>query len=213
MRIDSLIVQNFRCYENREFRFAPQFNVVIGDNGSGKTALLDALAVAAGSWLLGLKGTPAQSIRADDARLTGHKVGEEITFNEQYPVKVRAEGQVSGKQVSWERALNAPNGRTTHGNTEKIKLLAGEADRQVRAGEPVTLPIVAYYGTRRLCSLPSARNAYSQRELSRFIGYRDSLNEGIDTGSLAHWMERQDRIAYQERREPRLYHAVKQAMR
>ena len=216
MRIDTLNVQNFRCYEKREFCFAPQFNVLIGDNGSGKTALLDALAVAAGSWLLGLKGTPAHSIRLDDVRLVGHKIGEEITFDEQYPVKIRAEGWVNGRQLNWERALNTPDGRTTHGNTGDIKSIASGADKQVRDGESVTLPLVAYYGTGRLWhtpKLPNARKEYSQRELSRFTGYRDSLAGRIDVSELSRWMERQDRIAYQERREPQLYQAVRQAIR
>ena len=48
MRIDVLELRNFRNFEARQFRFKPQFNLVVGDNGSGKTALLDAVAIAAG---------------------------------------------------------------------------------------------------------------------------------------------------------------------
>ena len=104
-------------------------------------------------------------------------------------------------------------GQTTHKEAAKIKQLADDADKQVRAGKPVILPLVACYGIRRLCNLPSARKAYSQRELSRFVGYRDSMAGGIDDSKLAGWMEYQDWIAYQEKHEPRLYHTTRQAMR
>ncbi|WP_144434117.1 AAA family ATPase, partial [Pseudomonas syringae] len=40
MRLDRLHLQNFRCYEDAHFDFQPGFNLVVGVNGSGKTALL-----------------------------------------------------------------------------------------------------------------------------------------------------------------------------
>ena len=35
---------HFRCLENVELQFGPEFNLVYGDNASGKTSLLEALA-------------------------------------------------------------------------------------------------------------------------------------------------------------------------
>jgi predicted ATP-binding protein involved in virulence len=46
MKIHHLEVKNFRGFEHRSFDFSDQFNVLIGDNGTGKTAILNALAVA-----------------------------------------------------------------------------------------------------------------------------------------------------------------------
>jgi AAA15 family ATPase/GTPase len=45
MRIDSLLLENFKGFKRRELTFHPQFNLVVGENGTGKTSLLDALAV------------------------------------------------------------------------------------------------------------------------------------------------------------------------
>jgi predicted ATP-binding protein involved in virulence len=45
MQIQKLMVQNFRCFAEKEVTFSPHFNVLIGDNGSGKTAVLEALKV------------------------------------------------------------------------------------------------------------------------------------------------------------------------
>lgn len=43
MHISSLNIQNFRCFQNKSFEFRPGLNVIIGENNSGKTALLTAL--------------------------------------------------------------------------------------------------------------------------------------------------------------------------
>ena len=52
MRIDRLHVQNFKCFEDRTLDLDPHFTLIAGDNGAGKTTVLDALAVAAGVWLV-----------------------------------------------------------------------------------------------------------------------------------------------------------------
>ena len=54
MRIDRLLVKDFKGFEEREFSFHPQFNPVVGVNGTGKTSVLEALSVALGGWFLAL---------------------------------------------------------------------------------------------------------------------------------------------------------------
>ena len=66
MRIDRLQITNFKGFANRPLEFprsldaAPDGNgsvhVLIGENGSGKTTALDALAVALGIWHVGAGG-------------------------------------------------------------------------------------------------------------------------------------------------------------
>lgn len=45
MKIHHLEIRNFRGFEHRSFDFSDQFNVLIGDNGSGKTTVLEAIAL------------------------------------------------------------------------------------------------------------------------------------------------------------------------
>jgi predicted ATP-binding protein involved in virulence len=52
MRIDRLEVENFKKFSHQAFDLHPHFTLFVGDNGAGKTTVLDALAVAAGVWLV-----------------------------------------------------------------------------------------------------------------------------------------------------------------
>jgi hypothetical protein len=46
--IDTLIVKNFRCFESLEMRDFARINIIVGENASGKTALLESLFFGAG---------------------------------------------------------------------------------------------------------------------------------------------------------------------
>ena len=69
MKVDTLTLKNFCCFENQQFHLAEQFNLLIGDNGSGKTSILDGLAVGLGAFFLGLpESTVARHIHKDEVR-------------------------------------------------------------------------------------------------------------------------------------------------
>ena len=46
MHIKHITVKNFRCFEHLEFDLNPDINIFVGNNGSGKSAVLDATAAA-----------------------------------------------------------------------------------------------------------------------------------------------------------------------
>jgi recombinational DNA repair ATPase RecF len=73
MRIDSLHLQSFRGFEALDLDFNPSFTLLLGENGAGKTAVLEALSVALGALFLGLLGTSVRPLTRDDVR---HKLYE-----------------------------------------------------------------------------------------------------------------------------------------
>ncbi|MCW1941658.1 ATP-binding protein [Bacillus anthracis] len=50
MIIHDLKLENFHGFEERYITFSDKFTVLVGDNGTGKTAVLDGLAVALGAF-------------------------------------------------------------------------------------------------------------------------------------------------------------------
>ena len=70
MQISGLTLANFRCFEFIELSLSPSFTLLLGDNGAGKTALLEGLAVALGAFVGEIRDAQSRNIReADDARL------------------------------------------------------------------------------------------------------------------------------------------------
>ncbi|MCL2623168.1 MAG: AAA family ATPase [Planctomycetaceae bacterium] len=43
MRIDEIRLKNFRKFEDAAISFHPEFNLLVGENGSGKTAILEVI--------------------------------------------------------------------------------------------------------------------------------------------------------------------------
>jgi predicted ATP-dependent endonuclease of OLD family len=99
MRIDKLEIVNFKKFEKQEFDFHPHFTLLVGENGSGKTSVLDALAVAAGAWLVEAPDSTLSNsgriISPTEIRLEPEGRGDRIQFNERKPVIVSAKGRIS----------------------------------------------------------------------------------------------------------------------
>ncbi len=219
MRIDSLVIKNFKGYSERTFEFAPSFNLLVGPNGVGKTSALDALAVTAGSWLLGVRGYDSRHFYPSDVRLAPRTYDGEFRFEEQYPIEIIATGQVLGSPCTWSRSLSRPKGRSTTGGALALRRLAASADKQVRDGEPVTLPLISYYGTGRLWLEPrhnaqvkNADKLAKKRELSRLEGYKNSVDPRLSVSDLVRWIARHSWISYQQGHETSVFRMVKKAI-
>ena len=50
MKIESIRLKNFRCFEELEVTFHPQLTVIVGKNASGKSTILEAAAIAMGTF-------------------------------------------------------------------------------------------------------------------------------------------------------------------
>lgn len=143
MRIDHLLLDNFKGFSRRELSFHPQFNLVVGENGTGKTSLLDALAVAAGSWFLGISGVETRSIYPYEVRLQPFPSEAGTHWEGQYPCSIEASGSIGGASLLWRRSLKRPGGRTTYIDAAEIKTLAEQATYAVRDGKAINLPLIS----------------------------------------------------------------------
>ena len=236
MRINHLNIKNFKCFDDRAFSFHPQFTLVAGVNGTGKTSLLDALSVALGSWFLGISGCRTRNIRQSEVLLLPQTSGsgpQTVTHWEpRYPCTITAAGpsdqeqaswdpNLSGLTVRWERSLNGPNGRTTYSGARRLKDIAATMVENVRSGsQDVNLPMIAYYGTGRLWDAPpkQARVADLTQEkqgskASRLDAYNNSIDPRLSVATLVRWIARQSWIHFQRGGQtPALFRSVHDAM-
>lgn len=207
MRIDRLTVQNFKGFAEREFEFprrpdAPadcqgSFHLLIGDNGSGKTSTLDALAVAIGIWLADrVPDSTLQNSRRNilpgEIRLEPRRDGDRIQFRECRPVVVRAVGNLAGGSgITWTRQIREDGTRTTNADAEEALNIVREVYRRDHAGERVVCPMLAYYGAGRawLASYERVPQKRANGPARRWAAFYDCLRERIRFPDLRQWFE------------------------
>ncbi|MEO1074921.1 MAG: ATP-binding protein, partial [Bacteroidota bacterium] len=218
MRLTALQLINFRGFDHAAFDFHPQFNVFIGQNGAGKTALMEALAIAAGTWLKGIAGQRAPTIQRSDARQRGFRENGRDRYEDQYPISITAAGRIHEEDLVWTRRLGSATGKTTKKEAESLIHKAQEADRDIQDNSPdLVLPLVAYYGAGRLwesmrvTERRRSKGRDAKRETSRRSGYNDSMDRRINGQSFATWMEHEDRIGYEQGAPTVYYETVCQA--
>ena len=203
MRIDHIEIQNFKCFEQAAFDLSPGFTLLLGDNAKGKTALLDAIAVAMGGFLLGIPGARSRTIGHTEVRYQSRRRGEILKFEKHHPVFVRAKGIVSGKKAEWKREKLSQTGRTTARNAKEISSIARSLAANIKEGQNSTLPLLVYYGTGRLFVEPkwgkaakAAINAPRGGE-STYAGYAGCLEPTSSVKLLRNWVQRMTLTQYQ----------------
>jgi predicted ATP-binding protein involved in virulence len=194
VRIDHLTIKNFNGFDHREFDFKPHFNLLVGDNATGKTSVLDALSIALGSWFLGIPGyANILGIDAKEVRVVAHPHQDSYTFEKQFPSRIETCGLVLGRNLKWTRELSREGGKTSSVDAKTISTVASEAERRVRSGEEITLPLICTYGTERLWFEATHRKSKKRegskgRLPSRLDGYLDCINFTIQESALLDWI-------------------------
>lgn len=214
MHIKSLTLKNYRCYEDMSIDFNPEYTVLVGVNGAGKSTILDGLATALGSYIAGFDGVVSNGISQDDAHRKMYELGSRIDAEAQYPVEIHASGMIDGKVVDWTRSLHSPEGRTHIREAKDIMDYGSFLQKKVRAGDQMTiLPLIAYYGTGRLyMQKKQKKNASDETRFTRTTGYMDCLDSASNDKLMMRWLEQMTAIQIQEGEKLPELEAVKRAM-
>lgn len=193
MNISSMRITNFKGIANLEVKLNRQFTVLIGDNATGKTSILDALSVAMGGFLLGIEGVLSRTIRQDEIRL----VTIDGQPRPQENVKIEAVGSVwKEKEISWERHISKR--KTTYKGARSVSSIAqkmlslSRTPREDRAeDEEVVFPLLAYHGTGRLWAEHEAIRFQKQIEgVQR--AYNNCLSPKSSSKDFLEWFKTQD---------------------
>lgn len=189
MNIQELKIENFKCFTERSFRFQPQFNIVIGDNGAGKTALLDAVSVALGSFFLGFDRVATRTIQPDEIRRSLSLDHEAPELRLHYPARVEVDATVGGQPVRWARELRGEGRHTTHGEAANVRALAQKLLADSRNGVEVILPLISYYGTWRAYRQKVTWKTSTLKPGERARGYADCLTAASNVELLLKWFK------------------------
>lgn len=188
MKISALHLENFRGFATFDLDLHPTVTLIVGRNASGKSAILDALAIGLGAWMTGTTQARVEDrpINRTDARLVRQEGDGLATVNPSFPVIIRLSGHADQTPLSWTRELRHTTGRTTSGQSKAIRALAEKTERDATDSSHTDLPLFAYHGTGRLWVQKNDTQAAQPN--SRMQGYAACLESASNTKRFQRWM-------------------------
>ena len=201
MKLNNIKITNYRCFKDISIDFDEHTTLIVGRNGAGKTAILDAVAVSVSTFLLGIDGAVSRSISKDDARYEFHDLAGTIDPQHQFPVSIDSVGDcLDKKNIKWVRSLNSEHSKTTIKDAAELTDIAKEVQNRIMTGDKsLILPLVSYYGTGRLyAQKKEKRNIQSLTEFKRQVGYVDCMAAESNEKLMLNWFQMQTLKSLQE---------------
>lgn len=198
MRLKSISIKNMRLFdgEGQTLSFDEDKNVfiILGNNGCGKTTLLDAIAAMASSLLVAFPGNNDKKFQLTDVYIDEHnRLGAYLEVSAVFVVPAD-EGE---KEIVVERYRKG-NETPPASKVREIKAYGESLKEKILNGQEAELPVVAYYGTGRgMIKAPERKRGF-QQVFARWDCYKDTLDPSTNFKRFFAWY---DLMEDEERRE------------
>jgi predicted ATP-binding protein involved in virulence len=196
MKINSIALKDFKKFDDCRFRFSPHFNVLIGDNGSGKTTILEAIAIAINSYVSVIEGRNVRPIRKEDVRVVSFEHSIEAKLN----TAIAVEGDYEGEALNWTIGKPYKDFGFMRMNDKDIKSLAKRNIESLsqNGGENLVLPVFNYLGSGRLWTETSEKVKIFPKG-SRLEGYHYCLSSKGSFKRFVEWFKTMELSALQNK--------------
>jgi len=209
--ISRIHIENYKKYTSLDIELKKNFMLIIGENGSGKTSVLDAIATLLGGYLQAFKDIPSterHSITKSDIKLDIIDRDENISVKYNTPVAIAGICNINATNINIRRIRQNTN------TTAMTKLLKIENKdlfdivKQLEKDDDNILPIISYHGTGRLWE-QSNKKSSKMEKLTKYDGYKDCLNAKSNYRNFIVWFEKQERHSFNVRKQVPILEAVR----
>lgn len=207
MQLKRIHIENFKGIAEAEVKFNNKFNLIIGDNGTGKTSILEAVAVGLGGFLAGIEGINAIHFTKDEIRYETEILGEgSVNFKYKTPIKVELEIDMGMENYTFIRQKRQPNSART---TVEPRDICNLAAKLVKNPESI-LPIISYQGFSRIANQKRDKwRDLFKDDFSRIVGYTDCLEEASNTKMLTKWCKTMEFRSWKKKKDILEYETAK----
>ena len=210
MKINKLELLYFRCFKEYELELSDRLTLLIGDNGKGKTAILDALAIILSEFIEGfprvISSKDLRKFYDDDCHFDFLEFGQTPLRERHHFLSFKP--QVEINQETFTCVLFDRYGPRYSSTITEFATRISE-----KVTQPQTLlPILAYYGTGRLWKELDDSEIQTLSPDSRLVGYRDCLNPASNIEQLFRWFKTQELAALQKNETRHVLEAVRNAI-
>ncbi len=181
MRIKSLQLTNFVCFEQLELEFSDRLTIILGINGSGKTTILDAIGMHIWAFATSLQRNDIKNL-SYSTKLTYLQKGKSF-------YKANLTLKTKNDLWNWEFEDELHKNRVIHKNTNKsVAMLLAELKKQPK----LNLPILTYSKTEAIVkSVNIARESRNNSlKFNQLSTYDNLLKLRIyDLNAFINWFE------------------------
>lgn len=206
MKLLHITLQNFRRYEAARFNFHRQFSVLIGNNGKGKTTVLDAVAMMLNSFFQGSRlPTGGGNIRTTDAREMFTEKEGQVFRERKSDVSLQATAIVGDNEIAWQRDIGDRGAKA-----KDFVKLGAQRREAIKQGKSPDLPLLLYYGAGRLWNIHD--DIDTEKPSSQLDAYRYCLDPKSDQKAFEKWFKKLALTELQKRTRIPASDVVRQAL-
>lgn len=202
MEIQKLQLTNLGRFENLEVDFAPteeyasNVTVFIGNNGAGKTSILDALATSLSWFVARLRTEKGSGTPIDELNIINNAPAASISLQLCDDIQARSEAMLSSYQWT---LVKTRKGRKSEraSNLSQLSKLVDKYRQQLTDSDGASLPLIAYYPVdRSVLDIPL--KIRSKHNFDQIDGYDSALNQGVDFRRFFEWFREREDIENEE---------------
>lgn len=216
MYLSRIHIENFKGIKNADFDFDRSINIIIGNNGTGKTSILEAAAVALGGFLSGIDGVNTIHFSKDEIRRENQLTGtgsNNIIYKTPICVEAHIELQTEnkGEPELYKFVRQKKSIKSARSTVEPRDI--SRAARQMIEDRHAVLPVISYQSFSRVSNQKKDKweNPF-QEDYSRVVGYVDCLEEAANDKMLTNWCKRMEQISWQQDKPILEYEVVKRTV-
>jgi predicted ATP-binding protein involved in virulence len=192
--IESVKIENFRGLRDVTLTLDPHVTVLFGSNASGKTSVLDAVALALAAYPHRLRRSESRRFEKGDLRLpwldrpdVGERRGVEAAFA-QIEVRTRAARWGVNQRRIW-LEVDPARLKSTAELDALVDTWASTQAAQPRGAPGEALPLVAAYGTERaVIAIPERERNFAE-EVDRLEALDDALTANLSFKAVFEWFQ------------------------
>ena len=203
MRLKKIRLENFRCYESLTLDLHPRLTVLVGKNGAGKTAILDALAIGLSPVLRYLSSANQRlsgvGLKDTDIRIESWGVrGGQQRWGACDFSQITVETTNSLKWDVWKGSAKGKSPKLKVGESELARKLA-KVSESLKSQQPEILPVFAYYGAQRgYIEIPQRLRATNHNYDYPPSALLDSLDARSDFRGMLQWFDLEESAELRE---------------
>jgi predicted ATP-binding protein involved in virulence len=210
MKLERLHLRNFRCFSELTVDFDRRLTVIIAENGAGKTAVLDAIAIGFGRYLTKLPGISGRTSKVTDLRVSEGerkepymmlaweaRVGNEDDEAIVWATGRKRDGAVGSnaiKKLLSEEQETLLNRGMKEVDEFTLNLVRSEAEQRA-----YFLPVIAYYGTNRAIREEVQRRRGFKKSFARFDALAGALEPDSRFRAAFEWFNAMEDAERRER--------------